>query len=187
MSQRVGPSTRSGPAPVAHVAAPPPGKRRSLTLLAVATLLALSLWFSASAVAPQLAASWGLGAGAQAWLTMSVQLGFVAGALASAAATLADRVPARALLAGSALAGALFNGAFALFEPGFGAAVALRFATGATLAGVYPPAMKLVATWTRGDRGLWIGVLVGALTVGSATPHLLGAVAALGAEASPGR
>ena len=148
-------------------------KWRTLWLLALAELLAMSLWFSASAVVPQLTTEWSLASGQQAWLTMSVQIGFVVGALTSTLLTLADRVPAQRLFAVSALIGALLNGAIALFATGIGVALLLRFLTGVTLAGVYPPGMKLMASWTDRDRGLGIGLLVGALTVGSAMPHLL--------------
>jgi MFS family permease len=144
-----------------------------LAFLASATLMALSLWFSASAVMPQLDRAWDLSDTGRSWLTMSVQLGFVVGALASAALNLADRVPARALFASSAALGAIANAAIALWIDAPGPAFALRFLTGIALAGVYPPGMKLVATWCLRDRGFGIGLLVGALTVGSALPHLL--------------
>ncbi len=142
----------------------------------MAELLAMALWFSASAVVPQLTEAWDLSGAAGAWLTMSVQLGFVVGALVSAVLNLADRVPTPRLIAASALVGALANAAIALFVETPGPAFVLRFLTGVALAGVYPPGMKLVASWCRSDRGLWIGVLVGALTVGSALPHLVGAL-----------
>lgn len=153
------------------------GRWRVLALLAAAELLAMTLWFSTTAVAPQLAAEWGLDAGGTAWLTMAVQLGFVAGALTSAALSLADLLSVRRLFVGAAVLGALANGLVVL-APGATSAFALRFVTGALLAGVYPPAMKMVATWFRADRGFAIGVLVGALTVGSAAPHLVRAFAA---------
>jgi len=157
-------------------------KWRTLWLLALAELLAMSLWFSASAVVPQLTQEWSLTSGQQSWLTMSVQIGFVVGALTSTLLTLADRVSAQRLFAVSAVAGALFNGAIALWAISPSTAMALRFATGVTLAGVYPPGMKLMASWTDRDRGLGIGILVGALTVGSAMPHLLGALSIFGGD-----
>jgi MFS family permease len=158
-------------------------KWRSLWWLAAAGMLAVSLWFSASAVVPQLTAEWGLEGAGQSWLTMSVQLGFVIGALLSAFLNLADRIPVRWLFAASALLGAVFNTAIALFVDGPALAIALRFLTGVALAGVYPPAMKLMSTWCKEDRGLCIGLLVGALTVGSAMPHLFNALPILGGEA----
>ncbi len=157
-------------------------KWRNLWLLTVVMLLAKALWFSASAVVPQLTAEWGLTGGAQSWLTIAVQLGFVVGSLASALLNLADRVPADRLLAVSALAGAVANGAIALGSQGPASAIVLRFATGVCLAGVYPTGMKLMASWTTFDRGLGIGLLVGALTVGSAVPHLLNALPIFGGE-----
>ncbi len=158
-------------------------KWRSLWLLALAEMLAMSLWFSASAVVPQLTREWGLGGAEVSWLTMSVQLGFVVGALLIAVLNLADRLPARRLVALSAILGAAFNTAIALFVQTPTPAVVLRFLTGMALAGVYPPGMKLMATWCKEDRGLCIGLLVGALTVGSALPHLFNAFPILGGEA----
>jgi MFS family permease len=166
-----------GPRAEAPPAATPGGKWRQVALVAAALLLAKSVWFSGSAVVPQLVAAWGLGSGGAAWLTMSVQLGFVAGALASAVLNLPDRLPVGRLLAASAALAAAANAAVAV-APSPAWAYLLRGLTGAALAGVYPPGMKLMASWCRADRGLGIGILVGALTVGSALPHLLNATAA---------
>jgi MFS family permease len=146
-----------------------------VSLLALAALLAMSVWFSASAVVPQLTAEWRLSGALQSWLTTSVQIGFVAGALVSALLNLADRVPTQRLMAGSALAAAAFNAAIPLLDAGPGPALAFRVLTGFALAGVYPPGMKLVTSWCREDRGLGIGLLVGAITLGTAAPHLLNA------------
>ena len=159
------------------------GKWRNVGFLALAELLAMALWFSASAVVPQLTVEWGLSDSQRSWMTMSVQIGFVVGALISALLNLSDRLPARYLLAISCLAGAVFNGVIPLLNPGPAPALLLRFLTGVTLAGVYPPGMKLIATWSKKDRGLGIGLLVGAITIGSAMPHLLNAVPVFGGEA----
>jgi len=143
-----------------------------LALLAASELCGMAPWFSASAVAPTLSRLWRLDTVGAAWLTISVQLGFVAGALVSALLTLSDRWSARRLVAGCAwLAGLATVGV--AWAPGPGAGIALRMLTGAALAGVYPPGMKIVAGWYREGRGLAIGVLVGALTLGSALPHLV--------------
>jgi len=143
-----------------------------LIVLAVAELLAMAPWFSASAVAPALAHVWHLAPAATAWLTISVQLGFVAGALVSAILTLADRLSARRLVAGSAAVAALATLGVAA-APALGAGIACRLLTGAALAGVYPPGMKIAAGWFKESRGWAIGILVGALTLGSASPHLV--------------
>lgn len=156
----------------------PEGRWRILAVLAVGQLLGMSLWFTASAAAPQLAALWGLDAGSAASLTTAVQVGFVAGTAVAALLNLADLVPARTYLAVSALAAAAANAALVL-APGPAAALASRFLTGFFLAGVYPPAMKMAATWFRSARGLAIGVIVGALTAGKAMPYLVSAFAAL--------
>jgi MFS family permease len=146
--------------------------RRVLGVLAAAELLAMAPWFSASAVAPTLTRVWHLSPAGTAWLTISVQLGFVAGALVSAVLTLADRWSARRLVVGSAALAAAATACVAL-APGPGVGIACRMLTGAALAGVYPPGMKIVAGWFREGRGWAIGILVGALTLGSAAPHLV--------------
>ena len=143
-----------------------------LIVLAVAELLAMAPWFSASAVAPALAHVWHLTPAATAWLTISVQLGFVAGALVSAILTLADRLSARRLVAGSATVAALATLGVAA-AGALGVGIACRLLTGAALAGVYPPGMKIAAGWFKESRGWAIGILVGALTLGSASPHLV--------------
>jgi len=151
-------------------------KWRTITLLLVAELLAMGVWFSASAVAPALASAWSLDDSGKSWLTMSVQLGFVAGALVSALLNLADRIPAHVLFAISAVAAGAATASIAFAAGGLRRAVLLRALTGFFLAGVYPIGMKIVATWTQKDRGLGIGLLVGALTLGSAGPQLLNAL-----------
>jgi MFS family permease len=152
---------------------------RVLTLLAFSELLGMSLWFSASAVTPQLRSIWGLTTPEAGWLTTIVQLGFVCGTAVAAILNVADVVPAGRLFSGSALLGAAANAAI-LVAPGFPAALVLRFLTGFFLAGVYPPAMKMAATWFRTERGFAIGVIVGALTVGKATPYLVRAMPHVG-------
>ena len=143
-----------------------------LGLLAAAVLLAMSPWFAAAAAAPELRRLWGLGDSSTAWLTSMVQLGFVAGTLVAAILNLADLWSGRGYFAGAALLAAGANLAL-LAVDGYPAALALRFLTGFALAGVYPPAMKMAATWFREERGLAIGVVVGALTVGKALPYLV--------------
>ena len=146
---------------------------RQLTLLSLAELFALSLWFSASAVLPTLTREWGLGGGGAAGLTIAVQAGFIVGTLVSALFNLPDVFSARRVLFVGIVLGAAANGALALWASSLGPGLALRFATGVCLAGAYPPAMKIMATWFREGRGLAIGILVGALTIGSAIPHLI--------------
>lgn len=148
---------------------------RILALLSVAQLLGMSLWFTAGATAPALSARWQLDAAATAMLTTVVQLGFVAGTATAALLNLADLVPARRYLAVSAVLAALANAAL-LAVPGYGTALIARALTGFFLAGVYPPAMKMAATWFRAGRGLAIGTVVGALTIGKALPYLSSAL-----------
>src|SRR4029453_14770374 len=107
----------------------------------------------------------------QSALTSGVQIGFVIGCLVSALLGLADRIEPRRLFAASAAVGATANALLLVIDPSTWAAPALRLATGICMAGVYPVGMKLASTWARGDMGLLVGILVGALTLGSALPH----------------
>lgn len=147
-----------------------------LGVLALVQLLGMSLWFTASATAAQLAALWHLETTTAAGLTTAVQIGFVAGTALAAVLNLADIVAARTYVTVSALLAAAANAAL-LLAGGPEAALLTRFLTGFFLAGVYPPAMKMAATWFRSSRGLAIGVIVGALTIGKAAPYLIGAIA----------
>lgn len=156
----------------------PPGCWAGLTILASALLLAMTTWFSATAVIPQLRSLWSLSASQAAWLTIAVQLGFVAGALGSAIMSLADRYSPRRLMLCGAIGAAILN-ALLLLSPGVSASISLRAGTGLFLAGVYPPAMKAMATWFRYRRGSALGIMVGALTIGSATPHLVNGLGGL--------
>ncbi len=151
-------------------------KWRVLLLLSLAELLAMAVWFSASAVVPALTEAWSLDANGQSWLTMSVQVGFVVGAFGSAILTLADRIPSKWFFTGATFASAIATALIPLIADGLVIALILRFLTGVFLAGVYPVGMKIMTTWTVKDRGLGIGLLVGALAIGSASPHLLNAV-----------
>jgi len=154
-------------------------RTRQLLLICAVAVLAMGLWFSASSVVPQLSDEWHLSDAGATWLTTAVQLGFVAGALASAVLNLPDRVSTTRLIGGAALAGAAANEAVALFAHGLALAIPLRFLTGVALAGVYPPGIKLMATWFRAGRGFAVGALVGALALGSGTPHLVNAAPSL--------
>ena len=158
-------------------------RTRQLRLICAVEVLAMGLWFSASAVVPQLSDDWHLSDAGATWLTTSVQLGFVAGALASAVVNLPDRIAPVRLIGVAALAGAAANQAVALLAHGLALAIPLRFLTGVALAGVYPPGIKLMATWFRAGRGFAVGALVGALALGSGTPHLVNASPVLGWQA----
>ncbi|NNG05064.1 MAG: MFS transporter [Inquilinus sp.] len=148
----------------------------SLGVLAGCQVAAMALWFSASAVVPSLLAEYPLSAFKQSLFTSGVQAGFVAGSLASALLGLADRLDPRRFFMTAALVAAAANAAILLVEPTSAAVVFCRFVTGACMAGIYPVGMKLAATWAKGDMGLVVGMLVGALTLGSAAPHLFNAL-----------
>jgi MFS family permease len=143
-----------------------------LALACSAVVLSLASWFSATAIVPELITRWHMGNSAAAWLTNGVQAGFVVGALLSSVFGLPDRVAPHTLMALAATLAGVFTLSL-LTEPGIGWAVCARFLTGLALAGVYPPGMKLLATWFQKGRGLAMGCLIGALTLGSALPHLV--------------
>lgn len=147
----------------------------TLGVVSLAQFLGMTLWFSATAVTPLLIAHFHIPESQAPWLTMAVQGGFVAGTLISAVSNIADILNARTLMFLGAVCGAAAN-ALVLIAPGGAAVIALRFLTGASLALVYPPAMKIAAGWFRDGRGFALGLFIGALTLGKAFPHLLTAV-----------
>ena len=147
----------------------------SIGLLAMCEVLALGLWFSISATVPALRLEFALSDGQVALLTSSVAVGFVTGTLGSAVLGLADRLPPRRFFMISAFVGAAANLAVLEFEPTSAIVVVLRFLTGAAMAGIYPVGMKIAATWAKGDTGLLVGLIVGALTLGTASPHAFNA------------
>jgi MFS family permease len=134
-------------------------------------------WFSATVAAPGMIQEWRTGSSFNAWLTIAVQLGFVFGTLVSAVLLLSDRFSPRLLAGSSCLVAAVATAMLAWRHTGPVSSILLRGATGAALAGVYPPGIKIAAGWWQARRGTAIGVLVGALTIGSATPSLFRAVA----------
>jgi MFS family permease len=148
-----------------------------LARVAAAQFLGMTLWFSATAAAPRIAADLDLGGVQVAWLTIAVQAGFVAGTLVSAMLNLADVFNARRLFAVGCALGAVANASVTQVT-GSATIIALRFATGVALACVYPPGMKIAAGWFKERRGTALGVIVGALSLGSAFPHLLSFTAA---------
>jgi MFS family permease len=151
-------------------------KPASVTIIAVSQVAAMALWFSASAVIPSLATEFALSNFMQAAFTGAVQVGFVIGCLVSALLGLADRLDPRRFFAASAAVGAGANALLLVVHPDSIGAPLLRVVTGICMAGVYPVGMKLASTWAKGDMGLMVGLLVGALTLGSASPHLFNAL-----------
>ena len=165
-----------------------PSKSVNLALIAVAQVLALSLWFSGTAAGPDMMRDNTLiGPGFQAWLTGAVQIGFVLGTLGSAVLAVPDRFDPRRVFAAAAVAGAVANATLLVLPVGSPGVVLARLLTGVALAGVYPVGMKLAVGWADraegggagGDVGWVVGLLVGGLTLGSAVPHLVNAVGGL--------
>jgi len=154
----------------------PGSSKRALPIVVVAQFLGTSLWFSANAAFDDLARAWHLGAADLGALTIAVQLGFIAGTTTFALSGLADRFPASRVFAACALAGAAANAAFAFAAHDLAQAVALRFAVGFALAGIYPIGMKLVVSWEPKRAGEALAWLVGMLTFGTALPHAIRAL-----------
>ncbi|MBL4892578.1 MAG: MFS transporter [Rhizobiaceae bacterium] len=148
-------------------------KLKSITLLLLAEIMAMSLWFVSAAILPDMVREADLSPFRQAALSSGVQAGFVIGALASAIFGLADRFDPRRVFAISAICAGLANAVLLITEPGSSIAIMARVLTGALLAGVYPVGMKIAVGWGDKDRGFLVGALVGALTLGSAAPHLI--------------
>ena len=153
-------------------------EHRQLVTLAIALVLAMSTWFSTAAVLGELRVDWDLSRAQASWLTIVVQLGFVGGAVLVSVTNLADRIaPLRLILIGAV--GAAAANASIIFMDGPNGTLAARFVTGAFLAAVYPPALKAASSWFRAGRGLALGIMIGALTIGSALPHLVNSVGVL--------
>lgn len=144
----------------------------ALLTICICVVLSMSTWFSTAAVVPQLRVEWQISDASAAWLTVAVQLGFVCGAMIVATTGLADLVTPRRLMATAAVGAAIANLGL-VWVSGAGSAIGLRFFTGLFMAGIYPPALKLVATWYLTGRGVALGAVIGALTLGSAFPHLI--------------
>jgi MFS family permease len=156
----------------------PFGRWRALTVLSITLVLSMTTWFSASAVIPQLREEWNLSDSAAAWLTIAVQLGFVIGALVSSLLNISDVISPRHVILGGAIGAAAANALLGVAGAG-SVGILLRFATGFFLVAVYPPAVKLMATWFRKGRGIALGILVGAIVVGQGMPHLVNGLGGL--------
>lgn len=151
------------------------GRWRVLAGVCLGVVLSMTTWFSATAITPDLVRIFVLTAGSSSWLTNMVQLGFVVGALVSSVVSLPDLVPLRLLMGVAGVLAALANLSL-LWVPDVGALFAARFITGVALAGIYPPALKLISTWFVHGRGLALGSVIAALTLGSAFPNLVRAL-----------
>ena len=152
------------------------GRLPSIMMATLAMVAALGLWFSASAIVPALRVQEGVDPTIASLFSSAVQIGFVCGTIISAVFVLADRLDPRRLFALSAVVAAGANLAILLFDPSSPMVILCRFITGMCMAGIYPVGMKLATTWAQGDMGFLVGTLVGALTLGSAAPHLFNAL-----------
>ena len=151
-------------------------KTSALILLAFCEVAALALWFSATAVLPSLQAEYDVGPTLASLYTSAVQFGFVIVTLLSAFLGLADRLDMRRFFMASCLLASGANAVILVVEPTSSTVIFCRFLTGTAMAGIYPVGMKLATTWAKGDLGLLVGILVGALTLGTGAPHLFNAL-----------
>ncbi len=151
-------------------------KNRAIVILLLCEVGAMSVWFSSASVIAIIKQADAISALQQTLLTSAVQAGFVIGTIGSALLSLADRYDPRRLFSVSALAAGAATACLTCIAPASPTAVALRLCTGICMAGVYPVGMRLAVSWATGDVGLLIGLLVGALTFGSSSPHLLAAL-----------
>ena len=145
---------------------------RMLAYLSISLVFSISTWFSATAVIPQLRSLWVLTPTTSAWMTIAVQLGFVVGAVISSLFNIADIVSSRYIIMIGSIGAGIAN-SLLLIADGPEIGIPLRFATGFFIAGVYPPALKLISTWFRENRGLALGILAAAIVFGQGIPHLI--------------
>ena len=156
-----------------------PVPKRILPVIAISQFAGTSVWFAINAVMADLQRSVALPASAVGWLTAAVQLGFILGTFGFALLSIADRFSPRKVFLVCSLIAAALALATALLPPQYGALLALRFLTGIALAGIYPVGMKIAAGWFAHGLGWALGVLVGALVLGTALPFGLRALGAL--------
>ncbi|GMH40440.1 hypothetical protein BSKO_08344 [Bryopsis sp. KO-2023] len=154
----------------------PPTRWWHLGVLLVGMLLSMSTWFSASAVLPKLKETYDIGETTGSFLTIAVQIGFVVGSFFSAVTNLPDVLTPKVMMLLGATGACVANALLVIEGLPFAGAIAARGATGAFLAGVYPSGMKAASTWFKRGRGLAMGLLVGALSAGSALPFMLKAL-----------
>jgi MFS family permease len=152
--------------------------RRILPVIALSQFAGTSLWFAINAVMPDLQRASALPDTAVGWFTAAVQIGFIVGTLAFALWGIADRFSPRKVFLVCSLAGAACAALAAWLPPTLAGLVFLRFLTGIFLAGIYPVGMKIAAGWYAKGLGLALGVLVGALVLGTALPFALRALGA---------
>ncbi len=146
---------------------------RILPVIILSQFLGTSLWFASNAVLPELQRSLGLAGDIVGPSTSAVQFGFILGTFLFAVLSIPDRVSPRGLFAVCCFIGALCTLALIVTPGGLPGLLGLRFVTGLALAGIYPVGMKIAAGWYKAGLGSALGMLVGALVLGTSFPHLL--------------
>ncbi len=144
-----------------------------LPIIVLSQFLCTTLWFVGNAVMPEVVSAFGLDPLFFAYQTSAVQFGFISGTLVFALLTVADRFSPSKVFFFSALVGAMINLGILSSANGPVSLLMLRFFTGFFLAGIYPVGMKIASDYFDKGLGKSLGLLVGALVLGTAFPHLL--------------
>jgi MFS family permease len=146
---------------------------RILPILIFSQFAGTSLWFAGNAVISDLQIIWGLDSASMGYVTSSVQFGFISGTLIFAYFTIADIFSPRKVFFYCSILGAISNLSIYLLGHDLLSLLTFRFLTGFFLAGIYPVGMKIASGWYKEGLGQALGLIVGALVIGTAFPHLL--------------
>ena len=149
---------------------PPP---HILPLIVLSQFAGTSLWFVGNAILPDIQRGLNVQTNTPGNITSIVQLGFIAGTLVFAILSIADRFASSNVFFVSCFIAALSNISIIWFAKETAGLYILRFVTGFFLAGIYPVGMKIASDWYEKNLGKALGLLVGALVLGTAFPHLL--------------
>lgn len=143
-----------------------------LPTIVFAQFAGTSLWFAPNAVVSQID---GFGEAEVSALVSCVQVGFILGTLTLTYFAATDRISPPVLFTVMTLVGAALN-VVCVSTTNFSAWAVLRLLVGFCLAGVYPVGMKIAAMEYPSGLGARLGVLVGALTLGTAFPWLVSGI-----------
>jgi len=144
-----------------------------LPVIVASQLLCTSLWFAGNAIMPDIIRNFNLDASFLAALTSAVQFGFIVGTLVFAVLTVSDRFSPSLVFFICSIIGGVFNLGITIQGIHSVELLLFRFLTGFFLAGIYPVGMKIASDYYQKGLGKSLGLLVGALVVGTASPHLL--------------
>ena len=147
--------------------------RHILPIIVFSQFCCTSLWFASNAIIGDLATTYGLDPAITGNITSAVQLGFISGTLIFALLSIADRFSPSLVFMVCAFLGAAVNLGVLWSGNTLLSLLSFRFVVGFFLAGIYPVGMKIAADYYSKGLGLSLSLLVGALVLGTAFPHLL--------------